>query len=102
MTTPVWASLQTCEQVIAPSDERLWRQIHPNWLDGDLVSTEAFAGTSASRDRVSTARETVVSAKQAHDEYVRSGFASSGTWAVLANEVHRANCRSVDDADCPN
>jgi hypothetical protein len=82
-------------------DEDQWRQVHPRFVDGDVVSREAFAGTSSASDEVSTARGAIVSAAAACEYHRHSlGLASAGSWPVSIDQVDRSGARVIDDSGC--
>lgn len=93
--------LRDCESEISDSDAVQWRQVHPNYVDGDLVSMEAFVGTPDATRQVSTAQEAQVTAQEAHEEYVALN-PSAGSWPVAVSDIEDAGCRCVDDSSCPD
>lgn len=98
MTPP---ELDDCEALVEAADELQWRQVHPNWVDGDLVSSQAFKGTSRAPDEVSTARAAKVTAADAFHHYTTElHLASAGTWAVTIAEVTSTACRTIEDGEC--
>lgn len=99
MSTP--PNLTACQSLVDTDDELQWRQVHPNFVDGDVVAREAFVGTPGATDEVSTTRASAVSGEEAyryHSEQL--GLGSAGSWGIAADEVQAEQCRVVDDSDC--
>jgi hypothetical protein len=92
--------LEPCELVLEDKAERLWRQVHPEFVQGHVVLAGAFAGTPRDRSKVSTVRSSVRTAKQAFDHYTTLSLTSAGSWAITVDEVNVAGCRAIDDAEC--
>ena len=85
--------IQHCEAEINDGHELQWRQVHPRFLDGEMVSQEAFVGVPGSTSEVSTARASIQTAEQSHLHYVNTlGLQSAGTWAVSVTEAHEGGC----------
>lgn len=100
MNSP-FAKLAECESKIDDVDELQWRQVHPRFVDGDVVSQEAFVGTPGATDEVSSTRSSGVTAAQAYAHFVNVlELSSAGTWAVTVGEVEHGGARCVDDAGC--
>jgi hypothetical protein len=98
---PPRPDLVDCELEIESSGELQWRQVHPRFVDVDVVSEQAFVGTSDDRERVSTARASKTTAANAHAYFVTVlGRSSAGTWAVSVAEIAGSLCRAVDDEAC--
>jgi hypothetical protein len=93
--------LRDCEFEIRDTAESQWRQVHPQFVDGDFVSSEAFVGVPGERDEVSTVRSALRSAAEAYEHYVGTlGLASAGCWATSVAEITEAGSRAVADHDC--
>ena len=93
--------LESCEFLLEDGDEDQWRQIHPRFLDGDVVSREAFVGTSGASEEVSTTRSSTVTAEEAyrhHSENLK--LRTGGSWPVAVDEVGKVGSRVVDDSGC--
>jgi hypothetical protein len=96
-------ALRGCESLISESDELQWRQVHPRFVDGGVVSEQAFVGTPDDRECVSTSRESKTTAAEAHNHHSSVlGLSSAGTWAVSVTEIEGCLARAVDDDQCPD
>lgn len=105
-----WPDCREGEEPIPPSDELLWRQVHPNHIDegviddvafAEVVDVQAMAGTEAARLEVSTSRSAGplnVTAEQAYEEWIAKDGRSAGTYAVSVLEVHKSGGRAIDDS----
>ncbi|MCP9491403.1 MAG: hypothetical protein MSC31_16245 [Solirubrobacteraceae bacterium MAG38_C4-C5] len=92
--------LEPCEFVLEDDAERLWRQVHPEFVQGHVVLAGAFVGTPTARSKVSTVRSSVRTAKQAFDHHTTLGLTSAGSWAITVDEMNVAGCQAIDDAAC--
>ena len=90
-----------CKEVVDADGELQWRQVHPKFVDGGLVSRDAFVGTPAARGEVSTARSSIVTAADAYDFHRNTlSLESAGTWGVTVAEVGLTQCLVIDDSQC--
>lgn len=95
-----WPELVAGEFELTADGERLWRQAAPSYLEQDgTLSYLVFRPMANDGRMLSVSRESVLTAKQAHDRHVDSGWASLGTQAVHVGPVRdEAGLRSVDDS----
>lgn len=94
-----WPDLVDGEVVLTADGESLWRQAAPSYHEQDgTLSYLIFRPMSNDNRMLSVSRETVVTAKKAHDSHVESGRSSLGTLAVRVGQVRDAGLRSVDDS----
>lgn len=92
---------EDCQSILDDPLEDQWRQIHPTFLDGDVVAREAFVGTPGATDEVSTARGALVSAASActyHRHVLK--LETAGSWPVTVSAVTEAGARVIDDSSC--
>lgn len=95
-----WPALESGEFVLDDTDELLWRQVHPQWVDGGVISSQAFKPNSGDGGQMSVSRESKQTAQGAFEFHTRDArLQSAGTWAVTLGEVHSQNYRAVDDSD---
>lgn len=82
---------------IVDREEMLRRQIHPNHVRrGKEITTAVFW---AGNDMVSTYRESVVSAAEAHRIHTQEfGLKTKGSCVVSVGDVKNAGLRAVDDS----
>jgi hypothetical protein len=95
-----WPPLVEGEVELTADGERLWRQAAPAYLEQDgTLSSLVFRPMSKDNRMLSVFRESVVTAKQAHDNRIESGPSSLGTLAVRVGEVRdEAALRAVGDS----
>lgn len=94
------AELCLGERVLTSSDDRLWRQVNPEFYADGVVGAGAFVGVSDDRSRVSTSWEKEQTAEGAyHFHTAMLNLQSVGTWSVCVGTVVGANARAVHDAD---
>lgn len=93
-----WESLAEGEDLVEPSQEKLWRQVNPRWFSNGIVADLAFRASEEENHQLSVSRESKVSAEDAfqfHTETMRRH--SAGVAAVTTDEVVTIGCRTVDD-----
>lgn len=106
MTEQGWPELLEEEEELADSDEMLFRQAHPQWVQQGVPTSQLFKPTPKDEGKLSTARQSKIDAEGAYKHHVDElGLASAGTFGVNLNEVGGAGLRAVDDScrvDMPN
>jgi hypothetical protein len=75
---------------LSDEQELLWRQALPAWVHDDVPTSQVFRPTTKDRKRLSTARTTLISAHEAYERHVATGFATQGTWAISVGEAEAA------------
>lgn len=95
-----WPPLVDSEVELTEDGEHLWRQVAPAYLEQDgTLSSLVFRPMSKDNRMLSVFRESIITAKQAHDNRVESGRASLGTLAVSVGQVRdEAELRAVDNS----
>ena len=69
-------------------DEALWRIVIAQWQDESGPGYKAFMPTKKDKKRLSTSRSSMVTAKEAYQNYVEDGGkAASTTWAVTVGQA---------------
>jgi len=80
------------------SEELLYRQVHPSFLQDERPSSQAFKPTPKDERQLSVARGALTDPVQAHDLHVRNkGLKSAGTWAVTVGEALSEGLASIPD-----
>jgi hypothetical protein len=78
----------TEERRLDDGDERLYRQVHPLWIEDGEPSSQAFRTTKKDEGMLSIALGSKTSAEGAFLHYTQVlELASGGTWAVTVGEV---------------
>jgi hypothetical protein len=80
------------------SEELLFRQVHPNFIQDERPSSQAFKPTPKDEKQLSVAREALTNSADAfrlHTEEKRLG--SVGTWAVSVGEAKSEGLPSLPD-----
>lgn len=105
-----WPELSQGEEILTDSNELLWRQVHPQRINGGVISSEAFEPGRSDAKQLSCSRESKVSAREAFEHYTLTlERQSAGVAAVSVedvgsgapipgNESEVASLRAVDDA----
>lgn len=69
----------------------VFRQVHPNHVDGAMPNSVAFSPTPKDDDKLSVDDSAQVTAEGCWKHFTEKlGFKSVGTWAVSAGEIHGA------------
>ena len=69
----------------------LFRQVHPNHVDGARPNSVAFSPTPKDEDKLSVDDSALVTAEGCWRHFTETlGFSSAGTWAVSAGEIVEA------------
>jgi len=83
---------------IATSDELLWRNVHPGWVDKGRLTSQVFRPTPKDQQRLSVARSSVVNASDHYVEYTDTiGLDSAGVWAASVEECVSAGVSAFHD-----
>ncbi|MFV0633993.1 hypothetical protein [Demequina sp.] len=105
-----WPALVEGEFEVDNVDERLWRQVHPDWVQDGVISSSAFKPKRNDGKQLSCSRESIVSAAEATRHYGDVlGFRTAGSAAVSVGDVHTpdnpvgptatVSARVVDDSE---
>lgn len=80
------------------SDELLFRQVHPSFIQDERPSSQAFKPTPKDEKQLSVARGALTDPVNAYDLHVQAkGLASAGTWAVTVGEAQVESLPSFPD-----
>ena len=72
--------------------ERLFRQVHPSWIQEGRPTSQAFRPTPKDQGQLSLARGAKTSAADAYALYtVRMGLKSAGVWALRVGDFTAQN-----------
>jgi hypothetical protein len=83
---------------LTDSDELLFRQVHPSWVDDGVPTSQAFTPTPKDEGELSIARGSLTTSDAAFKHYTTvEKLASAGTWAVTVGEANGAGLESFDD-----
>jgi hypothetical protein len=72
--------------ILKVADEVLFRQVHPDLLDGNVPASSAFMPNSGDSDQLSVDRGSLTTPKASYDLYVFNGRRSGGTYGVSVGE----------------
>ncbi|MFJ8269350.1 hypothetical protein ACIQ8G_03085 [Streptomyces sp. NPDC094154] len=93
------SDLRPGEVEITEHGEKLWRQVHPIWVQDGRVTSQLFSPTPKDSGELSVTRASIVSAKEAHQYHTEvMGLESIGVYGVEVAEVREVGLRAVDDA----
>jgi len=67
-------------------DEIQFRQIHPDWIQDDEPSRQAFIPTKKDDGKLSLARSILTSAEKAFQNYIALGLRSSAVYGLSVSE----------------
>ncbi len=78
----------------------LYRQIHPSWLQGDRVTSQAFKPTPKDKKKLSLYDGDMVSAEESWKHFTaKKGLASIGCLAVTVDECSNQDLEVKSDPD---
>lgn len=98
-----WPELVDGEMVLQDEATVLYRQIHPSWVQGDTITSQAFKPTPKDSGQLSTRQASKLSAEDAYVAHTaEEGLRSVGTYQVTAGEVASVRLRSIDDSGVSN
>lgn len=85
-------------EILDPT-ENLFRQIHPNWVQNDRVSNQAFSATKAHRFLLSTSMSSRTTAEDSFRRHTEELHCQSvGVMAVTVGDVHSQSLQAFEDA----
>jgi len=83
---------------LAPSPEKLFRQVHPDYYQDGKLGELAFRCTDADQGLLSVSLESKTTAREAYERRNRARpGASAGVWAVSVDECHRIQLDAYSD-----
>lgn len=98
---PEWKELEDHEEEIeAPSQELLWRQVTPHIWKGEkgVPADHAFGPSTADEGKPSYSRQKLVSAEEAFNWHNKNANTpSQSVWACSINDISAADLRAIDD-----
>lgn len=84
------------DEILTDTEEMLFRQVHPSWVDDGVPSSQAFIPTRKDEGELSIARGSLTTAEAAFKNYTTvQQFDSAGSWGISVGEVLTAaelNC----------
>jgi len=78
---------------LVDEDEVLYRQVHPNFFDGEQPSSQAFAPTPKDNGKLSVDRSSLTTAGKAYELYTKN-YKSIGVWGLTVGEF------GAEELDC--
>lgn len=87
------------------SNNKLFRQVHPSFVQGNSVSSQVFSSqtfrpTPKDNNKLSVYTETIFTAKESFDHFQNQGYISAGVVGVTKGECDAENL-SVSEDDLP-
>jgi hypothetical protein len=84
------------------SNNKLFRQVHPSFVQGDSVSSQVFSSqtfrpTPKDDNKLSVYNETVFTAKESFDHFQTQGYVSAGVVGVSKEECDTENLLVTED-----
>ena len=84
--------------VLVDLAEELYRQVNPNFVQGDMLTSQVFEATRKDQGLLSVNRATKTTAKAAFERFLASGSRSIGVVAVTVVEVVQVGLKAHEDA----
>lgn len=82
---------------LTDDDGVLLRQAHPNFMQGDSPSSQAFMPTSKDDNKLSVDRSSLTTAKQSYELFTGNGFASKAVYGVTVGEFREQAIPCIGD-----
>jgi hypothetical protein len=91
----MWGGLMT--EKLRDAAEVLFRQIHPDFIQNGEPSSDRFRPSQQDQNKLSLDRSKLVTASQAHANYVAGGRASAAVFGLSVGEFSNENIPCVED-----
>ena len=90
--------------VLTEGSEELFRQVHPKFVNGDVLSGQVFEAMKKDQGLLSVNRSSMTAAKAAFERFLAGGFQSVGVVAVTVAECGQVGLKAHEDplADDPS
>lgn len=84
-------------------EELLFRQIRPDYIDGDVVSSQAFSVMPKDNNKLSVDRSSLTTAKGAYETFVANGCESAAVYGLTVGEFNaeELKCYSLPETSNP-
>ena len=89
----------SCALPITNTDEVLYRQAHPEYIQNGLSALIFRPGTNDNGE-LSVRRAQTLTARQAYEEHTAQNRKSAGTFQITVGEANDAGLVVYDDASC--
>ena len=90
--------MTTAAPLLTDPGEFLYRQVHPDWVRDGRPSSQAFRPTKKDAEKLSVARSSLTTAKEAFLLYTAGRqLKSGGTWAVTVEECGELGLKCFGD-----
>jgi len=82
---------------LATAAEQLYRQVNPNFMHGDTLTSQVFEATKKDQGLLSVTRSSKTTAKEAFECFLARNCRSLGVVAVTVAEVGQIGLKAYDD-----
>jgi len=83
--------------IISDTNELLFRQVHPSFIDNGEPTSQAFRPTQKDRGKLSVDRSSLTTAKNSFDLFVENGFQSDAVYGLTVGEFNKENINCFPD-----
>lgn len=83
--------------VLATASEELYRQVNPNFVQGDMLTSQVFDATRKDQGLLSVTRSSKTTAKDAFERFLARQCRSLGVVAVTVAEIGQVGLKAHDD-----
>lgn len=84
-------------QELDDETEILFRQIHPSWVHGQRITSQAFRPTKKDEGRLSVDRSAKTTCADSYSNHLALGLRTIAVYGVTVGEVIASNCAVMDD-----
>jgi len=85
------------ERLLSDAAEELYRQVHPNFIHGETLTSQVFEATKKDEGLLSVTRSSKSAAKGAFERFLAQKCRSVGVVAVTIAEVVQVGLSAYDD-----
>jgi hypothetical protein len=82
---------------LTDKEELLFRQVHPDLLDGDIPASSNFKPRKSDHDKLSVDRASVTTAQKAFELYTSNGLKSVAVYALTVEEFEAEKIACFED-----
>lgn len=83
--------------VLVTATEELYRQVNPNFVQGETLTSQVFEATKKDQGLLSVTRSSKTTAKEAFERFLARKCRSLGVVAVTVAEVTQVGLKAHDD-----
>lgn len=80
-------------------DTRLWRQVHPSFIEQEFPTSQTFRPTKKDEEKLSVDNGDIINAEESYLGHTEKGYLSVGVLAVTVGEYQEIDLEVEKDSD---